>query len=542
MEGTGLILAGGGGKGIYQVGILKSLAEAGYLDDVVAVSGASIGSVNACLFADGVAEEGPKHAIEQMEKVWNEIDYSVFFDTDPYSLKVGDSHFSRKATEKLIDKYLDYNLFGSSVNNKTDSIEKNTSDPMLDFREVADETEVSATDNFKESDINDFKESDSNSELKKSLATDNKIMSNQSADTNDIQIIESDDDYIDEALRRSAITLNSIPDQPFIKDAIYLDIDSSKRRPSESIALDIKADDKSGIINILSSDDNTENKEIEINENNDNTDNQFTEVSNDTDNQFTEVSDQTSDFHLTESIDELIKKSEENINDSKCMPVYVTCAKCPPGFVTYEQISESELRLITSGSTEETYRNFSVEYMKLNNQSPAYIKSAILATTALPVVYSPVRLNGNLYVDGGVKDNVPIKPLYDMGIRKFIVIELTQTSGIKNREQYADAEIIDILPSKDLGSLLNGTMNFDREDIRFKKMLGELDGKRFIKTLFEKDQSYIAVESALAEMDFQQAKKNIQFERHYDTLSKSANRNFDYIKKLEEDLKKYGFD
>ena len=34
---TGLVLSGGGGKGIYQVGILKALAEAGLLNDIVAV-------------------------------------------------------------------------------------------------------------------------------------------------------------------------------------------------------------------------------------------------------------------------------------------------------------------------------------------------------------------------------------------------------------------------------------------------------------------------------------------------------------------------
>ena len=60
MEGTGLVLAGGGGKGIYQVGIMKSLAEAGLLDDIVAVSGTSIGGVNAVLFAEGLAEGGIK--------------------------------------------------------------------------------------------------------------------------------------------------------------------------------------------------------------------------------------------------------------------------------------------------------------------------------------------------------------------------------------------------------------------------------------------------------------------------------------------------
>ena len=46
-KGIGLVLAGGGGKGAYQVGVLKMLQEQGLLEDVTAISGASIGAVNA---------------------------------------------------------------------------------------------------------------------------------------------------------------------------------------------------------------------------------------------------------------------------------------------------------------------------------------------------------------------------------------------------------------------------------------------------------------------------------------------------------------
>ena len=62
-KGTGLVLAGGGGKGIYQVGVLKSLAEAGVLDDIKAVSGTSIGGVNAVLFSEGLVGNGLDFAI-----------------------------------------------------------------------------------------------------------------------------------------------------------------------------------------------------------------------------------------------------------------------------------------------------------------------------------------------------------------------------------------------------------------------------------------------------------------------------------------------
>ena len=39
-KGIGLVLAGGGGKGAYQLGVLKALKEKGLLDEVTAISGA----------------------------------------------------------------------------------------------------------------------------------------------------------------------------------------------------------------------------------------------------------------------------------------------------------------------------------------------------------------------------------------------------------------------------------------------------------------------------------------------------------------------
>ena len=322
MEGTGLVLAGGGGKGIYQIGMIKSLIEAGLMNDIVAVSGTSIGGVNAVLFSEGLAEGGLERVISQMEEAWNDIDYKVFFNTDPTQLQSGDSHFSRNETERLIDKYLDYSLF-------------------------------------------------------------------------------------------------------------------------------------------------------------------------------TAVSDSEGDSSI------------------KTIPTFLAAAACPPNIITSSQI----------------------EYFSLQGKDYDFIKNAVLATTALPVIYNPAEVEGKLYVDGGVKDNVPIKPLYDMGLRRFIVIELSTKSDIKNPEQFADAEIIDILPSHELGRLLSGTMNFDKEDLGVKKELGVRDGRRYVKTLFEKDDIYINLERELAARDYEDIMKNMRFERTYNTLDKDISSRFDYINDIES---KYG--
>ncbi|HLO03113.1 MAG TPA: patatin-like phospholipase family protein, partial [Symbiobacteriaceae bacterium] len=49
----GLVLAGGGGRGAYQVGAWRALQEAGLDTQVQAVAGTSIGALHAALFMQG---------------------------------------------------------------------------------------------------------------------------------------------------------------------------------------------------------------------------------------------------------------------------------------------------------------------------------------------------------------------------------------------------------------------------------------------------------------------------------------------------------
>ncbi len=46
----GLVLAGGGGKGAYEAGVIAALWDLGLVKNITAVSGSSIGTVNTLLF------------------------------------------------------------------------------------------------------------------------------------------------------------------------------------------------------------------------------------------------------------------------------------------------------------------------------------------------------------------------------------------------------------------------------------------------------------------------------------------------------------
>ena len=49
----GLVFSGGGAKGAYQIGVWKALKELGIDKQVKAISGTSVGALNAALFCQG---------------------------------------------------------------------------------------------------------------------------------------------------------------------------------------------------------------------------------------------------------------------------------------------------------------------------------------------------------------------------------------------------------------------------------------------------------------------------------------------------------
>ena len=95
---TGLILAGGGAKGAYQVGVLKALKEAGLLDDVGYVSGDSIGAINAMLFCH--------NDIDFMYKVWENINMPEVFEPEMDLFSDNPNLFSRNQVTDMINKFI----------------------------------------------------------------------------------------------------------------------------------------------------------------------------------------------------------------------------------------------------------------------------------------------------------------------------------------------------------------------------------------------------------------------------------------------------
>jgi NTE family protein len=74
----GLVFSGGGGKGAYEIGVWKALEEYGIAKQITAVSGTSVGALNAALFAQG--------DYELAEEAWLNIKSSDILHFDPLKI------------------------------------------------------------------------------------------------------------------------------------------------------------------------------------------------------------------------------------------------------------------------------------------------------------------------------------------------------------------------------------------------------------------------------------------------------------------------
>lgn len=111
MKKIGLALAGGGARGAYQIGAWKALIELGIVDKISAYSGASVGSLNAVLFAMG--------DYENARDTWLNLDKDSLFNIEKQIYKriyrekfkfLNHGVFSTKRLEKLLDNTINYDL------------------------------------------------------------------------------------------------------------------------------------------------------------------------------------------------------------------------------------------------------------------------------------------------------------------------------------------------------------------------------------------------------------------------------------------------
>ncbi len=154
---------------------------------------------------------------------------------------------------------------------------------------------------------------------------------------------------------------------------------------------------------------------------------------------------------------------------------YATIALCPP--------SAQAAGILTStlSQTAADSEEWEGEYCLLNGKSPEEITQILLASTALPIVYDAVKIGDNYYRDGGLFDNMPMRPLLEDGLKHLILVKLNPDAEYDVILASQAETLIEITPSSSIGELLTGTLDFDGRNAVYRMQLGFYDTLRTIE-------------------------------------------------------------
>ena len=178
-------------------------------------------------------------------------------------------------------------------------------------------------------------------------------------------------------------------------------------------------------------------------------------------------------------------------------------------YVDFDRFYNSKILLFAS-----VVNGDQISYVLLNKLTKEQIIDYVLASSAMPIIYGEIKINGKAYVDGVVIDNIHIYPLINSDFQNIISVPLGD--GLDTTGSIA------ICPSIDLGGLIKGTLNFDKEDIELRIKLGYLDALECLYNDFGKDIDilYVTKEKALLKSNFNLLETNKDINRNLDILKK----------------------
>ncbi|MGM0640353.1 MAG: patatin-like phospholipase family protein [Thermotogota bacterium] len=112
------------------------------------------------------------------------------------------------------------------------------------------------------------------------------------------------------------------------------------------------------------------------------------------------------------------------------------------GFASLEKLKEKLEKIFDNKNIEDLNHPLFIGVTNLNTGKAEYlnkgnITKAIQASSSIPILFTPVEINGNQYIDGGLVDNVPINPLTKI-CDKIIAIDIMPTKEVRDFNNIGD--------------------------------------------------------------------------------------------------------
>jgi len=131
-------------------------------------------------------------------------------------------------------------------------------------------------------------------------------------------------------------------------------------------------------------------------------------------------------------------------------------------YITYDRQSNPSLYVCAYEFMEQRAKYFRVNAI----DDLFHCKNALLASSAIPLVFPPVKLEGMHYYDGGCVDNIPVRPLQDYDLDLIIVVNIEGTAtpyDLMSMHPYTN--LLEIKPVMPLGGMMSA-IQFDQDFIQ----------------------------------------------------------------------------
>lgn len=231
----------------------------------------------------------------------------------------------------------------------------------------------------------------------------------------------------------------------------------------------------------------------------------------------------------------ILKLMDEKIDLSRIsqsrIPAYISVTVAAPGSYANSGRLDSALASLNQDPDDRIG-----EYLLMNGRSAEDIKKILLASTAIPIVYDPVEIDGKLYRDGGLFDNVPIRPLLEIGLNNLIIVKCSKNQQCDPYLLSQAESVLEIAPSADIGSLLTGTLDFDGRNAMYRLQVGYFDTLRAVEYFDRRMNGYPPSEAEKQQriaQDLERAVSNSRMAQHMESIDRNRS-------KLDEIMKKYG--
>ena len=128
-----------------------------------------------------------------------------------------------------------------------------------------------------------------------------------------------------------------------------------------------------------------------------------------------------------------------------------------------------------------------IKHYSLVNETEERVRSILLASSAIPVVFPPEKIDGGEWFDGGFPNikgsNTPIAPVYKHGCKMIIAIMLDM-EALVDISAFPDATILFVYPQASNGGLISGAMDFDGIHAARRMDQGYEDAVRILEPIY----------------------------------------------------------